>query len=62
MNPGKAIRKRRKALGWSLRRLQGECGVSNPFLSQIENGTNASIQTLAKIAKGLKCSIVELVK
>ena len=59
---GKTIRQRRAALNLSQRDLDAKCGVSQAFISQVERGCNSiSVDTLTLIAKGLGCSVAELV-
>jgi CheY-like chemotaxis protein/DNA-binding XRE family transcriptional regulator len=58
---GNAIRDRRKALGLTLAQMAERTGVSLGYLSQIELGKNsASIETLYKIALGLRLRIADL--
>lgn len=55
---GERIKSRRKSLGWTLRRLGSECGVSATFLSDIETGKSLpSMERTAEIAKALKVPI-----
>lgn len=57
-NFGERMKARRKQLGYSLRRLGEECGVSASFLSDVELGKNyPSMEKAAAIAKGLKVSL-----
>lgn len=37
-NLGNALKEIRKAKGFTLRHVENKCGVSNPYLSQIETG------------------------
>lgn len=47
----------------SLRDLEKKCGVAKSTLSNIENNNiDAKVSTLCKIAKGIGCSLDELVK
>lgn len=46
---GKAIRKRRKELGYTQTELAGYCGCSTPFLSALENGKET-----AELGKALR--------
>jgi len=47
----------------SLRDLEKKCGIAKSTLSNIENNnTDAKVSTLCKIAKGIGCSLDELVK
>src|SRR5205814_9759481 len=58
---GDAIRKRRKALNMTLKDLAERTKVSLGYLSQIELGKNsASIETLYKIALGLRVRVADL--
>jgi transcriptional regulator with XRE-family HTH domain len=58
---GAAIRARREAAGLSMRGLAGKSGVSQPFLSQIENGqASPSMVTLYRIAGALGAQPGEL--
>jgi len=58
---GNAIRERRKSLGLTLADMAKRTGVSLGYLSQIELGKNsASIETLYRIALGLRIRIAEL--
>ncbi len=49
---GAQIRLLRQARDMSLRQVEAETGISNPYLSQLENGKikNPSAQTLTKLA------------
>ena len=54
MNPANAIRGRRRALGLTLVELAEGCGLSHPFLSQVENGrAQPSMDSLRRIAEAL---------
>jgi CheY-like chemotaxis protein len=58
---GASIRERRKALGLTLSDLAKRTGVSLGYLSQIELGKNsASIETLYRIALGLRIRVADL--
>ncbi len=58
---GAAIRERRKALGLTLADLAKRTSVSLGYLSQIELGKNsASIETLYRIALGLRLRVADL--
>lgn len=51
---GRAVKSAREATGMSMRSLASRCGVSQPFLSQVERGTAApSLSTLYRIAEAL---------
>jgi transcriptional regulator with XRE-family HTH domain len=48
--------------GLSLEELSGRCGIDAAPLSKLERGeSNATVQTLDRVAKGLGVSLVELV-
>lgn len=58
---GTAIRARRESAGLSMRALATRSGVSQPFLSQIENGqASPSMVTLYRLAEALGCQPGEL--
>ncbi len=58
---GIAIRERRKALGLTLAEMSKRSEVSLGYLSQIELGKNsASIETLYRIALGLRVRVADL--
>ena len=58
---GSAIRERRKALGLTLSNMSDRTNVSLGYLSQIELGKNsASIETLYRIALGLRVRVADL--
>jgi transcriptional regulator with XRE-family HTH domain len=58
---GQAIRDRRKSLGLTLADLAKRTNVSLGYLSQIELGKNsASIETLYRIALGLRLRVADL--
>jgi DNA-binding response OmpR family regulator len=58
---GSAIRERRKAMGLTLAEMAKRTSVSLGYLSQIELGKNsASIETLYRIALGLRLRIADL--
>jgi len=58
---GTAIRERRKSLGLTLADLAKRTNVSLGYLSQIELGKNsASIETLYRIALGLRLRVADL--
>jgi DNA-binding response OmpR family regulator len=58
---GSAIREKRKALGLTLAQMAQRTGVSLGYLSQIELGKNsASIETLYRIALGLRVRVADL--
>ena len=52
----------RMGQGLSLEELSGRCGIDAAPLSKLERGeSNATVQTLDRVAKGLGVSMVELV-
>lgn len=58
---GRAIRKARQETGISMRALATRCGVSQPFLSEVERGMSMpSIATLYRIAESLDVSPARL--
>ncbi len=58
---GSAIRERRKALGLTLAEMAKRTNISLGYLSQIELGKNsASIETLYRIALGLRVRVADL--
>ncbi len=58
---GAAIRERRKALGLTLAEMAKRTSISLGYLSQIELGKNsASIETLYRIALGLRVRVADL--
>ncbi|EOS64498.1 hypothetical protein C814_00388 [Anaerotruncus sp. G3(2012)] len=59
---GNNIRTIRMGQGLSLEELSGRCGIDAAPLSKLERGeSNATVQTLDRVAKGLGVSLVELV-
>ena len=55
---GNALRSLRKERGITLNRLSSNCGLSQPYLSQIENGkASPSIKTLHRIAEYFGVSV-----
>lgn len=62
MKLGQYIRKIREEKGFSTRELARRSGVSQPYLSQLENGktNNPSIEVLKKLAKGLDVPLYEI--
>ena len=60
---GENLNKIRKAKGISQGDIARTLGVSRGYISNIENGkTNPTLSTIAKLAKALKVSTVELIK
>ena len=61
MTIGERIRERRRELGWTLKRLADETGLSLPYLSDVERGrTQPSVKTLTRIAAGLGLNVTDL--
>jgi transcriptional regulator with XRE-family HTH domain len=62
MKLGEMIALARELKGWSLRRLERECGVSNALLCQIETGhvKEPGFRTVVKIAAALGLSLKRL--
>lgn len=61
MQVGREIRRRRKALGWTLERLGEESHLSPHYLSTLENGKrDPSLSTLVRVAEALHLSLGEL--
>jgi transcriptional regulator with XRE-family HTH domain len=58
------LRSRRVAAGLTLREVTRRTGISNPYLSQLENGhtTNPSPRLLEKLANAFGCSYLELME
>jgi transcriptional regulator with XRE-family HTH domain len=60
---GQALRERRKSRGLTLQKLADECGLSQPFLSQLENGkAMPSLLALHEVAAALGTSAQELLQ
>jgi transcriptional regulator with XRE-family HTH domain len=58
---GEVVRAERRRQGFTQEELAARSGISVVFLSDIERGVeNASIGTVAKLARGLETSIGEL--
>jgi transcriptional regulator with XRE-family HTH domain len=59
---GLNVRRLRQAKGLSQEELYAASGVSQQFISEIENGSrNPTIETLAILAQALKASVADLV-
>jgi transcriptional regulator with XRE-family HTH domain len=57
INLGEFIRRQRELAQLSVRQLADMCGISNPYLSQIERGLRTpSSMILQSLAKGLRLS------
>lgn len=55
------VRNKRLELGWSIRKLHDESGVSCGHISDIENGKYIpSLKTALKLARGMKQPVGEL--
>ena len=60
---GNRIRKARNAKGWSIAVAAPKCGISVPFLCDVENGKRGiAVHRLLGVAKGLGVSIGTLCK
>lgn len=62
---GNYIRKVRLDKGYSLRQVQRQSGISNAYISQLENASNKSMpknSTIKKLAKGLRIPVERLLK
>ena len=60
---GKTLRERRKSRGLTLQQLADQCGLSQPFLSQLENGkAMPSLLALHQVAAALGTSAQELLQ
>jgi transcriptional regulator with XRE-family HTH domain len=61
-NIGARIRKRRLALGWSLRELEARSGVDDAVISRIEHGDIAQprLDKLNRLARALDLNVAEL--
>lgn len=58
---GAAIRERRTALGFSQDTFADEIGMHRAYYSSIERGErNLTLQTLARVAQGLRIRVAEL--
>lgn len=63
MSLGAALRDRRKARSLTLQQLADLCGLSQPFLSQLENGkAMPSLLALHQVAAALGTSVQELLR
>lgn len=60
---GAALRRLRKAQGLTLQQLASRCGLSQPFLSQLENGkAMPSLMALHNVAQALKTTAHSLLQ
>jgi transcriptional regulator with XRE-family HTH domain len=58
---GEVVRARRKAQGLTQDELSETSGLHDKYIGQVERGeVNITLSNLAKIAKGLGCSIADL--
>lgn len=58
---GEEIRRRRRAMGWTLEQLADACGISPNYLGTIEHGRrDPHTSTLLSIARALGCSVTEI--
>lgn len=48
------VRMARVALGWGVRELAAEAGVTPPTITKFENGGNVTVETLRKIQVALE--------
>lgn len=55
---GKAIRERRKQLGYSQERLAHRVGIDKGIVSRIENGYNCKLNTLLDVLQALELELV----
>jgi transcriptional regulator with XRE-family HTH domain len=63
LNLGKALRKRREALGFSQESYADSIEMHRTYYSAIERGEkNLQLDTLRRICEGLKCRIWEVLK
>jgi transcriptional regulator with XRE-family HTH domain len=60
---GLRVRTLRKAKGFSQEGFAGQCGIHRTFMGSLERGEkNISLETLAKISKGLGITLSELLQ
>ncbi|MGE5649290.1 helix-turn-helix domain-containing protein [Noviherbaspirillum sp. UKPF54] len=60
---GRNLRSYREAQGWSQENLAAQAGLTQTFLSQMENGlTNVSLDNIERLAEALNLDIGELLK
>lgn len=58
---GQEIRRRRRALGWTLEQFAETCGVTPNYLGTLENGKRDPHMTMiASIARALGCAVSDL--
>ncbi len=61
MHPGDEIRHRRQEMGLTMSDLSAASGVSRGMVADVENGKKSpTLRTLYLLAKGLECSVSEL--
>jgi len=60
---GKAVRRRRKKLGWSQEKLAKESGLHWTYIGRIERGKqNISLGNVGKVARALRTTLEKLLK
>ena len=60
---GRAVRRRRKQLGWSQEKLAEHAGLHWTYVGRIERGKqNISLANVGKLARALKVSVEKLFK
>ena len=60
---GKAIQERRKALGLSQEKLAEHIDCHRNYVGLVERGTqNMTVDMLCRFAKGLKCTVAQLMQ
>jgi transcriptional regulator with XRE-family HTH domain len=60
---GKAVRRRRKKLGWSQEKLAEHAGLHWTYIGRIERGKqNISLANVGKLARALKVDVGRLFK
>ena len=63
MNLGSVLRKRRKELGLTLKAVAERSGISEGFLSQVENDVNSpSVETLVNICSAIGIDVGEAIR
>jgi DNA-binding Xre family transcriptional regulator len=62
MDIGDIVKQKRTALDWTQTALEEKSGVTQSMISKLESGEaeNVSIGVLRKLAKALKCSLIDL--
>jgi transcriptional regulator with XRE-family HTH domain len=60
---GEAIRKRRAAFGLSQEEFAERIDCHRNFIGRLERGEqNPTVDTLVRLAKGLRCKVVDIIK